>query len=254
MSVKDKVAIVTGAAQGLGREFCDVLLRNGAKVVLTDLNNEQGKRTVAELRHKYGHHKVMFIQCDVTSQAQMRETFKAVKEQYGRPDIVVNNAGVGFEMGELWEKTVDVNVKGTFRCTILAMECMRRDAGGRGGVIINIASVAGINPNPCGPVYGATKSAIIMFSQAWAKNPELLANGVRINVLAPAFVETDLLAKLADKSTIHAPDIAEQMIGRVGVLRPETVADGLLDLINDQTKNGAILTISKTTGKQYYSV
>ncbi|CAG5127036.1 unnamed protein product [Candidula unifasciata] len=254
MSIKDKVAIVTGAAQGLGREFCEMLLRNGAKVVLTDLNKDQGTRAVSELRKIYGLHKTMFIQCDVTSQAQMNEMFKTVKEQYGRPEIVINNAGVGFEMGQLWEKTVDVNVKGTIRCTMLAMEYMRRDSGGAGGVIVNIASVAGINPNPCGPVYGATKSAIILFSQAWAKNPELLSNGVRINVLAPAFVETDLLAKLADKTTIHAPEIAEQIIDRVGVLRPETVAEALLDLINDQTKNGAILTISKNTGKRYYTV
>ncbi|CAG5123110.1 unnamed protein product [Candidula unifasciata] len=131
---------------------------------------------------------------------------------------------------------------------------MRRDKGGNGGVIVNIASMAGINPNPCGPVYGATKSAIIMYSQAWAKNPELAANGVRINVLAPAFADTALVAKMKDTTTIHLPTVADQIIARVGIMTPEDVAEALFELVDDQNKTGAVLKIAKATGKEYHTV
>ncbi|BFZ25206.1 hypothetical protein BsWGS_28245 [Bradybaena similaris] len=252
MSLSGKVAIVTGAAQGLGKAFCEILLQNGAKVALTDMNSDQGLKTLSEFQTKYGQNKVMFIKCDVTSQAEMSETFETVRETFGGLDIIINNAGVGIEMGELWEKTVDVNVKGTIRGTMLGIEHLRRDKGGNGGVIVNISSMAGINPYPCGPIYGATKSAIIMYSQALAKNPELAANGVRINVLAPAFADTALVVKVKDCAADHLPAVFEQIMARVGMMTPEYVAEALIELVDDQKKNGAILKIAKATGKEYH--
>uniref|UniRef100_A0A0B6YQ65 15-hydroxyprostaglandin dehydrogenase [NAD(+)] n=2 Tax=Arion vulgaris TaxID=1028688 RepID=A0A0B6YQ65_9EUPU len=136
MSLSGKAAIVTGAAQGLGKAFSEVMLQNGAKVALTDYSSDHGLKTLAEFQTKYGENKVMFMKCDVTSKEEMAETFQTVKERFGGLDIVINNAGVGFEMGDLWEKTVDVNLKGTIRGTILGIEHMRRDNGGHGGVIV----------------------------------------------------------------------------------------------------------------------
>ncbi|XP_055889405.1 15-hydroxyprostaglandin dehydrogenase [NAD(+)]-like isoform X1 [Biomphalaria glabrata] len=254
MSCTGKVALVTGAAQGLGKAFCEILLKNGAKVGLTDVNAELGSRTAAEFESKYGKNRVVFQKCDVTSTSDFTDAFQKIKSTLGGLDIVVNNAGVGFEMGNKWELTVDINVKGTIKGTMLAMDNMRKDKGGQGGVIVNVASMAGINPNPCGPVYGATKSAIITFSQCWAKNPELLQNGVRINVLAPAFAETEMMKGLSDKSSIHAPVIVEMIKQKVGIMTPEFVAEAFYELVEDQTKTGAILKVAQTTGKQYHTM
>ncbi|CAL1528934.1 unnamed protein product [Lymnaea stagnalis] len=265
MSSTGKVAIVTGAAQGLGKAFCDILLKNGAKVGLVDFNSELGQKTLAEFEQKYGQNRVMFVKCDVSNSKQLsaykgiqcidlyKQTFEAIKHKLGGLDIVINNAGVGGEMEDTWERTVDINVKGTIKGTMLGMELMRKDKGGNGGVIVNVASMAGINPNPCGPVYAATKSAIIMYSQSWSKNPELAQNGVRINVLAPAFADTALVKAMGDTNTMHAPAIARVIMQRVGIMTPETVAEALYELVDDQNKTGAILKIAQTTGKEYHT-
>ncbi|XP_005103971.2 15-hydroxyprostaglandin dehydrogenase [NAD(+)] [Aplysia californica] len=253
MSVSGKVALITGAAQGLGRAFSEELLKKGAKVGLTDMNEEAGQATVSEFSTKYGQNKVFFMKCDVTSEAQMEETFQTIKERLGGLDIVINNAGIGSEFNG-WEKTVDVNVKGVLRGSMLAMEHMRRDKGGNGGVIINVSSMGGINPNPCGPVYSATKAAVLMYSLSWALNPELTMNGLRINALAPSFVDTQLYQGLSDQSTIHVPQIAEKIIERVGIMTPQSVAENMMELIEDQTKNGAVMKLSKVGGKEYHKL
>ncbi|GFR98553.1 15-hydroxyprostaglandin dehydrogenase, partial [Elysia marginata] len=172
------------------------------------------------------------------------------KSKLGGIDIVVNNAGIGSE-GDKWELTIDINVKGTIKGTMAALDNLRKDKGGRGGVIVNVASMAGLNPNPCGPVYGASKAAIIMFSQCWAMNPDVVANGVRINVLAPAFVDTDLVRQLREGKGVNRPDIAAKMVDMVGIMPADQVAEAFLELVTDETKTNAILKISAKTGKSY---
>ncbi|XP_059152452.1 15-hydroxyprostaglandin dehydrogenase [NAD(+)]-like [Physella acuta] len=252
MSSTGKVALVTGAAQGLGKAFCEILLKNGAKVALTDFNKDVGEKTLKEFEAKYGQNRVIFLQCDVSNMAQMEETFKKVKESQGGLDIVINNAGVGGEMGDQWIKTIDINVKGTIKGTMLGIDLMRKDKGGNGGVIVNLSSMSALNPNPCGPVYSATKSAIICFSQAWSRNPELAQNGVRVNVLAPAFADTQLVQSLINGQTqTYAPAIQKVFFEKAGIMTPETVAEALYELVDDQNKTGAVLKISQAGGKDY---
>jgi len=249
MSLVGKIAAVTGAAQGLGKIFAEKLLKNGASVVLSDYNEAQGQSTLAEFSKKYGQEKVSFVKCDVTNNAQMKEMFQSIKSKFGKLDIMINNAGINNEF-DGWERTVDINLNGTLRGTVLAMEHMRRDKGGNGGVIVNVASTAGINPIPCGPVYAATKSGIVMFSLSWARNPELAANGVRVNVLAPAFVETSLFQNM---SSIHAPQIGKMIISKIGVMTPEYVAENMMELIVDENKTGAVMKLSQNGGKEYHN-
>ncbi|RUS74925.1 hypothetical protein EGW08_017305 [Elysia chlorotica] len=251
MSVANKVAMVTGAAQGIGRAASEVLLKNGASVMLADMNEMQGASTLADLSQQFGKSRVAFVKCDITKQDQLDAAFATTKSTLGGIDIVFNNAGIGDE-GNGWELTVDVNVKGTMKATKTALDHLRKDKGGRGGVIVNMASMAGLNPNPCGPVYCATKAAVIMFSRCWAMNPDVSANGVRINVLAPAFVDTDLLKGLQGGAGINRPDIAAKMVQMVGVMSVEQLAEAFMELVTDDTKTNAVLTISANTGKAYY--
>ena len=253
MSVGGKVALVTGGAQGLGRAFTVELLKRGAKVAITDVNEDVGRATQAELCAEYGQDSVDFRVCDVTNSAAMAEAFSSIKETFGGLDIVINNAGVGNLEKGVWQNMVGVNVTGTFQGTMLAIEHMRRDKGGKGGVIINIASMAGINPNPCGPVYAGTKAAILHFSRSWAANPDMVQQGLRINVVCPAFADTSLYRKILDFSTAYQPQIAQMIIDRVGLMTPEYVAENVMELIEDTSKHGAVMTLSATEGKGYRS-
>uniref|UniRef100_A0A8D0L4V6 15-hydroxyprostaglandin dehydrogenase [NAD(+)] n=1 Tax=Sphenodon punctatus TaxID=8508 RepID=A0A8D0L4V6_SPHPU len=131
MHVNGKVALVTGAAQGIGRAFVQMLLEKGAKVVLVDLNREfEPQRTI-------------FIQCDVADQEQFEGTFKKAVEHFGKLDILVNNAGVNNEKN--WESTIQINLTSVIRGTYIGLEYMKKGNGGDGGVIINISSLAGEN-------------------------------------------------------------------------------------------------------------
>ncbi|XP_055955674.1 15-hydroxyprostaglandin dehydrogenase [NAD(+)] [Patella vulgata] len=251
MSVTGKVAIVTGAAMGLGKAFCKILLENGAKVFMTDVNEAAAQVTLKEFQAQFGVNVVTFMKCDVSSKQQMEDAFKATKEKFGGLDIVCNNAGIGGETDPLWEKAVDINLKGCIRGTHLALQYMRQDQGGRGGVIVNISSMAGLNPNPFGPVYCATKHAIVGFSRSVAMFPETAQNGVRINILCPAFVDTNLVSSLAEENCLSVSK-AKIYAHKDGLMTPDYVAEGFLELVTDNSKNGAILKMGKTFGKVYH--
>ncbi|GFO06245.1 15-hydroxyprostaglandin dehydrogenase [NAD(+)] [Plakobranchus ocellatus] len=253
MSLAQSVAVITGAGQGLGRAFAEILLKNGAKVLLTDINETVGQKTLSELAASHGQDKVAFLKSDVTKETDFQSAFSTAKSKLGAVNIMVNNAGTGNEK-DAWESTIDINVKGTIKGTKVALDHFRKDKGGNGGVIINVASIAGLNPNPCGPVYGASKAAIIMFSQCWGMNTDAVSNGVRINVLAPAFAETEMVKALRVGKEIHKPEIATQMLDQVGVLPVEKVAEAFLELVTDTSKNNAILKVSAHMGKGYHSL
>ncbi|XP_046549856.1 15-hydroxyprostaglandin dehydrogenase [NAD(+)]-like [Haliotis rubra] len=246
MKVSGKIALVTGAAQGLGKSFAAALLKNGAKVLISDVNSEAGKATLKAFQDKYGENNVMFVRADVTSQAQMEAVFQQVRERFGGLDIMSNNAGIIGETREVWEKTVDVNLKGVIRGTNLALDLMRRDKGGRGGVIVNTASIAGLMAVPGAEVYTATKHGVIGFSRSWARSPLCADNGVRVNVLCPSFADTALLPRGGSADG----DVGKYM-DEHGVMSPEYVAEGFLDLVQDDSKNGAVLKMGEKLGKVY---
>ncbi|XP_067652660.1 15-hydroxyprostaglandin dehydrogenase [NAD(+)]-like [Haliotis asinina] len=246
MKVSGRIALVTGAAQGLGKAFAEALLENGAKVLISDVNAEAGEATLKAFQEKYGENNVMFVRADVTSQAQMEAVFQQVHERFGGLDIMSNNAGIVGEAREAWEKTVDVNLKGVIRGTNLALDLMRQDKGGRGGVIVNTASIAGLMPVPGGEIYAATKHGVIGFSRSWAKNPLCVDNGVRVNALCPSFSATAMMPR-ADSADGEVGKYIEEH----GVMSPEYVAEGFMDLVQDDSKNGAVLKMVQKLGKVY---
>ncbi|KAL8617399.1 hypothetical protein ACOMHN_035891 [Nucella lapillus] len=151
MDLKGRGVFLTGGAQGLGKSFTIALLEKKAKVQFCDINAEVGKATEAELKKQYGADSVSFVQCDVTNAQQLQEAFdSAIKK--------------------IWEKMLDINVTAQIRGSEIALEHMRRDKGGRGGVIINTASLAGWLRRSClSPVYAASKSAMITFTTTQAE-------------------------------------------------------------------------------------
>ncbi|KAL5022814.1 hypothetical protein ScPMuIL_001969 [Solemya velum] len=253
MDITGKVAIVTGGAQGLGKAFVEVLLDNGAKVCFTDIRGEEGRGVADELGKIYSPNNILFVECDVTSHSGMEGLFSTVKEKFGPINILCNNAGIGGEAFPLWEKVVDINVKGTIRGTLLGLNNMRTDCGGVGGTIINIASLAGINPNPFGPVYAATKAAIIQLTRSWAANPAVLKAGVRLNVICPSFADTTMVRDISEEM-VYNSTAAQDFIEKIGIMTTGDVAQAFLRLVKDETKNGSILSVTKQQGQNFIEV
>ncbi|KAM9083397.1 15-hydroxyprostaglandin dehydrogenase [NAD(+)] isoform 2-T2 [Megaptera novaeangliae] len=140
MHVNGKVALVTGAAQGIGRASAEALLLKGAKVALVDWNHEAGLKCKAALDEQFEPQKTLFIQCDVADQEQLRDTFRKVVDHFGKLDILVNNAGVNNEKN--WEKTLQINLVSVISGTYLGLDYMSKQNGGEGGIIINMSSLA----------------------------------------------------------------------------------------------------------------
>uniref|UniRef100_UPI001ED7DFF8 15-hydroxyprostaglandin dehydrogenase [NAD(+)] n=1 Tax=Scatophagus argus TaxID=75038 RepID=UPI001ED7DFF8 len=250
MSLAGKIAVVTGAAMGIGKAITEILLQNGAKVALLDVNQTAGKNLTEALEKQYGRDRVLFLNCNVELEEQLKAAFQKTVETLGGIDILCNNAGIMNETK--WEETVSVNLVGVIRGTYLALEHMSKLSGGRGGVIVSTASIAGIGPLLSCPVYTATKHGVVGFTRAMAAVSTASGYGVRVNVLCPGFVQTELLAsgttKLGQYS--HLADRIQLLIEKTGILTVSEVAESFLELVTDETKNGeALLLFPKR--KQY---
>ncbi|XP_043559109.1 15-hydroxyprostaglandin dehydrogenase [NAD(+)]-like isoform X1 [Chiloscyllium plagiosum] len=250
MSLVGKVALITGAAQGLGKAFAEILLKNGAKVSLLDISTAVGLKTKTTFDEVYGAQQTMFITCDVTSGNQLKDAFKKTIENFLRLDIVCNNAGIADETN--WQRCLDLNLVSVIRGTYLGLDCMNKKIGGAGGVIINVSSMAGINPIIFGPVYSASKHGVVGFSRAVAGASAAENLGVRINVLCPAFTDTPILKIFSSPETLGQfaglEKFAIQAVAALGIIDPSLVAEGFLQVATDETKNGEVMTVTKQKG------
>ncbi|XP_070179138.1 15-hydroxyprostaglandin dehydrogenase [NAD(+)]-like [Littorina saxatilis] len=191
MELRGKGVFITGAATGIGRALLPSLLDRGARVLFCDVNEEAGRRARDELLLKYGESDVIFMQCDVSDAKQLTEAFQRAVNEFRAVEICINNAAIMDE--RVWEKMIDINQVGVIRGSNLALEHMRRDKGGRGGVIINTASVNGLYYGQwMFPVYMCTKKAIVGFTTSWANSPEQEQHGVRWGVVCPDGTATPL--------------------------------------------------------------
>ncbi|XP_007894131.1 15-hydroxyprostaglandin dehydrogenase [NAD(+)] isoform X2 [Callorhinchus milii] len=142
MDLKGKVCLITGAAQGIGKSFAETLLGLGAKVVLLDVNESEGEACKESLDKTFDANSSLFIKCDVGSEEQLSCAFKRTINHFGRLDIMCNNAGINNEKN--WEMTMNINLISVIRGTYLALDYMNKAKGGNGGVIVNTASLAGL--------------------------------------------------------------------------------------------------------------
>ena len=222
MRLKDKVAIVTGAASGIGRCASELFVKEGAKVVACDM---------ADIPYKLEN--VEAYSLNVTDPKACEACFNHVAEKYGHIDILVNNAGITRDAmtakmtDEQWDLVIDVNLKGVFNLTKFVGPYMEKQASG--GSIISIASVVGEYGNIGQANYAATKSAIFGLTKTWAKEFARKGAQVRVNSIAPGYVLTDILKtvpqELLDKFA------GQTMLGRLG--QPEEIAKAILFLASD---------------------
>ncbi|XP_041348208.1 15-hydroxyprostaglandin dehydrogenase [NAD(+)]-like isoform X4 [Gigantopelta aegis] len=239
MEISNKVFFITGAAQGLGRGMAEAALKRGGKVFIADLNTKIGEETLAALQKEYGADNVRFGKCDVTKKDQFTATFQSAVNSFGHIDVMVNNAGIMND--KTWELMIAINVNAVIWETNLAMEHMRKDKGGRGGVIINTASVVGLAPFFWFPVYTATKHAVVGFTKSWASNPNMPSMGVRLACLCPSAADTNLIHPKPDQCICY--DSLMAYLDVLEIVPVSAVGDAFIKLVQDEDSNGKLIAI-----------
>ncbi|XP_044286680.1 15-hydroxyprostaglandin dehydrogenase [NAD(+)] isoform X1 [Varanus komodoensis] len=254
MHLKGKVALVTGAAQGIGKAFVQVLLERGCKVALVDINVEVGKASKEGFDKQFDEQMTIFIPCDVSKEEELKETFKKTVQHFGKLDIVVNNAGVNNEKN--WEITVQINLMSVIRGTYLGLDYMKKENGGTGGVIVNVASLAGLMPAAHQPVYSASKHGVVGFTRSIAMAATAGNYDVRINTICPGFVNTPILQSVDKEEnmgqySVYKEEIKE-MMKFYGILDPSLIAEGLIKILEDDTLNGEVMKITTNEGIHFH--
>lgn len=227
MSLQGKVALVTGGSRGIGRQIVLTLARAGAAVVINYQKNRDAAEAVLREVRELGAEGMLY-QADVTQLPECEKMVKATLDQFGRIDILINNAGIrrdnilALMKVEDWEVVVDTNLKGVFNCCKAVIRPLLRQKSG--GKIINIASIAGVAGNSGQANYAAAKAGVIAFTKTLAK--ELGKRGITVNAVAPGFIETDMTESLPlQLKEMVLPRIALERFGR-----PEDVAEAVLFL------------------------
>ncbi|KAM8835060.1 15-hydroxyprostaglandin dehydrogenase [NAD(+)]-like [Synchiropus picturatus] len=228
---------------GIGRAITEILLKNGANVVLLDVNEGAGKSLKETLDPQFGQDKSMFLSCNVESEEQVKAAFQKTIQKFGRIDILCNNAGILNEVE--WRKEISINVVSVVAASFLALEHMNKLKGGSGGHIINMASVAGLGAFPTAPVYVATKHAVVGFTRSMALASSISGYGVRFNTVCPCFVQTELFEKIPLRlgQFTHLNKYTRPQFEKVGVMQPSVVAEAVLELVMDETKDGQAVMV-----------
>jgi 3-oxoacyl-[acyl-carrier protein] reductase len=239
-SLLDKVAIITGGADGIGKAAVQRFAAEGATVVIWDLNEEKGNETAENLRQQG--HKVEFKKLNTANFTEVEAAGKEAFETYGQIDILINNAGITRDSTlkkmspESWQQVIDVNLTGVFNCTKVISAYMLERNYGR---IINTSSVVALYGNFGQTNYVASKAALIGMTKTLAK--ELGRKGITVNAVAPGFIATDMVAKMPENVLAGMRD--KTPVGRLG--KPEEIAAAYLFLAGDEAAfiNGAILSV-----------
>ncbi|XP_076174656.1 15-hydroxyprostaglandin dehydrogenase [NAD(+)]-like [Ptiloglossa arizonensis] len=235
--IKNKTALVTGSAGGLGYSYVENLLQNGAKVVaILDLPTSAGATSAAILEKKYGKGKAIFFPCDVTNTQQFEETFGKVVKAFTVIDIVINNAGALND--KKWEQIVRLNVGGVIQGSLLAIEHMNKQTGGKGGILVNIASIVCLSSNTKWPVYCSTKHQVLEFTRCLQDSADEL--GMKILVMCPGVTSTMFLDDFHSKAlNFFSEDTVKKSVENLTEQPPEHVGKAMVSLIQ-HGKNGAI--------------
>ena len=241
MRLTDKVSIITGGGQGIGRATALKFAAEGAKVAVCDINQTAVDETVREIV-AMGHEAAGF-NVDVTDKDSIARMVASVMAKWGRIDTLVNNAGIVQDAqfkkmtDEQFERVIDVNLKGVYNCTKAVVDIMLEQ---NSGVILNASSIVGIYGNFGQTNYAATKFGVIGMVKTWAR--ELGRKGIRANAICPGFIETPILSTIPDKVIKMMEE--KVPMGRLG--KPEEIANTYAWLASDEASyiNGAVIEVS----------
>ncbi len=245
MDPTGKVAVITGGASGIGLATAKLLAANGARIVIADIQADAAEAALQEIAAQDG--EARFVRTDVTKREDVHGMIDFAVREFGQADIFHNNAGVSergldffSEDSEEWIRTVDINLTGVLRGTQLEIQHLRKQGGG--GVIVNTASMAGLVPAPATPVYAATKAGVVHLARtlAWLGRED-----IRVCAVCPTFTHTPLF----DRGGEPAFEMARREAG--GILEPQQVAEGVLELVRDDTRAGAVMRVTVNRGLDY---
>lgn len=249
MRLKDKVALITGAAQGIGLVTARRFAEEGAKLALGDINETAGRARVSELlaimkvpSPHSGNPPVIFHPLDVTQRSSVEAFVAAAQKAFGRIDILINNAGITADAqltkmsDDQWQRVMDVNLKGVYLCAQAVAPVMIPQGKGK---IVNASSIVGLYGNFGQTNYAATKSGLIGMTKVWAR--ELGRKGICVNAVAPGFIETEMVHTIPEKLLSHL--LEHTPLGRMG--KPEEVANAYVFLASDEADfiNGVVLSV-----------
>lgn len=236
----NKIAVITGGADGIGKATAVRLANEGATVVIWDFNEEKGNQTTSEIVESGG--KAAFMKVNTANFAEVEQATQRVVEQFGRYDILINNAGITRDASlkkmtpDLWQQVIDVNLTGVFNCAKCAADVMSENGWGR---IINASSVVALYGNFGQTNYVATKAGLIGMTKTMAK--ELGKRGVTVNAVAPGFILTEMVKKMP-------PEVLKAMEDKVPLRRlgqPEEIAAVYAFLASDEAAyiNGTVISV-----------
>ncbi|MGE6260246.1 3-oxoacyl-ACP reductase FabG [Heyndrickxia sporothermodurans] len=240
MRLKDRVALITGAANGIGYAAARRFIEEGAKVIIADYNEAEGSLKQNELIEEG--YDALFVQVDVSSKESVQRMVEVSISKYGKIDILVNNAGITRDAmltkmkQEDFQQVLDVNLTGVFNCTQEVVPFMVEQGKGK---IISTSSVSGIYGNVGQTNYAAAKAAIVGMTKTWAK--ELGRKGINVNAVAPGFTETNMVATVPEKVI----ESMKSMIPLQRLGKPEDIANAYLFLASDESNyvNGTVLHV-----------
>ena len=243
--VEDKVAIVTGAASGIGRGTAEMLAREGARVVLTDVNVELGREAAKAIGGD-----ALFVRHDVSSEDSWREVIDATLARFGRLDVLVNNAGIIIVADiesttvEQWRKIMAVNAEGVFLGCKHAIPVMRQSGGGS---IINISSAAGLVGTPPFAAYSASKGAVRILTKTVAAHCREKGDAIRCNSIHPGGIDTPLVRSITRAPQSNLRDVEDMRApgNAIGYGQPADIGHLVLYLASDESRfmTGAELAI-----------
>jgi NAD(P)-dependent dehydrogenase (short-subunit alcohol dehydrogenase family) len=231
--LEGRVAVITGAASGIGRATVELFSGQGAVVVASDIDADAGAETVERLRQAGG--SALFVAADVTDEAALRAVVERAVQEHGRVDCAANCAGVGGGHGathdydsETWNRIVDINLRGTWHA--MRHEIAAMLAGGQGGTVVNVASTLSLRGSPFGSPYSASKHGVLGLTRTAAL--EYATQGIRVNAVCPGAIDTPMM----DETFARFPGFREMLLGLVPMQRmgsPVEVAHAIAWLSSD---------------------
>ncbi|PKM92668.1 MAG: 3-oxoacyl-ACP reductase [Elusimicrobia bacterium HGW-Elusimicrobia-4] len=240
--LKDKVAIITGGAQGIGMAIAEKLADEGAKIVIVDVMEEAAKKTAEEIS-KAQNVETASLKVDVSSSIETEQMIKKTVEKFGKIDIMINNAGITRDnllirmSDDEWDKVISINLKGVFNCSKAAAKIMMKQ---RAGKIVNIASVVGLMGNAGQANYSASKGGVIALTKTMAR--ELASRNINVNAVAPGFIKTAMTEKLPEDAKKKLTDLIP--LTRLG--NPSDVANIVAFLCTDESSyiTGEVISVN----------